>query len=606
MEKAPLTANTVKIPGEAHEQAAGFSLVCEFPQDGSIVLKNRMTVSGRDEAGAERRLETERLVIRNYDSGEELLWKQQDIIGADRELLIRGGVLSQGENGEILIEGSAEEPVRLELVMREEGTEQPQGFLIAYEGQWPAAETMSAAQTPAPPSPAVPETPGAAELPVPPASSLPQAELPAGRETVSVSWENGDLLVTNTMTLHAESDEGGWQVEERAESLLIRGCPEGRAIAEEAAAGIGTDRMLSVSGGVCTRDGEQGGFVIEADAEHPLEVRLTTCSADHETHEGVCVEYRGTLGPIPESGASAPSPLTLIGTALLAALLGAGAATLLKRKKKTGAPQKTPPEDNGWEEAEPQQDADKEPAGLNCGQLQHIGKRPSQQDSAGLYGLSGGVLAVVADGMGGLKNGDVVSRKIVQTMGTDAKNLSAAQAGDNLPALVAHANDEVNRMLGQDELYKCGSTLAAVVAEPQQFRWAAVGDSRIYLFRAGRLLQLNREHNYAADLLLYAVNRQLSFQEARNDPKRKRVTSFIGMGALRYVDGMQRPVRTVTGDRILICSDGVFNTLSEQKIEAVLAESPDAKTAAETLEAAVLEANNPYQDNFTALILSYD
>ncbi len=586
MEKARFTVNTLSSADEAGEQAAGFSIACEFPEDGTIVLKNRMTVFTRDEAGTERRMETERLCIRNYESSEPLSPEQggETLIGADREIVIRGGELSQSENGDILIEGSPEEPVSLEFVMREEGVEQIQGFLIAYEGKWPAAETPSTSELPASPSPAAAET-----------------ELPAGQETVSVSWENGDLLLTNSMTFHAESDEGGWKVEEHAESLLIRGCPKGQAIAAEAGAGIGRDRMLSVRGGVCTRDGEEGSFIIEADAEHPLEVRLTACSTADEAHDSVYVEYRGTLGPLPESQTPAMPLWTFGGVALLAALLGAGAATLLKRKRKPGPSQNSPIKESDREKV-----TGKETEGLSCAQLQHIGKRPSQQDSLGLYGMSGGVLAVVADGMGGLKNGDVVSRKIVQTMGADAKNLSAAQAGDNLPALVAHANDEVNRMLGQDELYKCGSTLAAVVAEPRQFRWATVGDSRIYLYRAGRLLQLNREHNYAAELLLYAVNRQLSFQEARNDPKRKRVTSFIGMGTLRYMDGMQRPIRTVRGDRILICSDGVFNTLSDQKIEAILAGSSNAKIAADTLEAAVLEVNNPYQDNFTALVLSYD
>ncbi len=435
-----------------------------------------------------------------------------------------------------------------------------------------------------------------AALSAAPSPAVRETGAPAGQESVTVSWENGELLLADPMTFHAESEEGGWHVEEQTESILIRGCPEGQAIAAEAGAQLGADRMVCVRGGVCTREGEEGGIVIEGDPEHPLEISLTARGAAHESHEGVCVAYTGTLGPIPESRTPALSLRTLGGAAVLAALAGALAAVLLKRRKKRGSPRRPP-----FGEA-----AGKEAAVLNCGQFRQIGSRPSQQDSTGLYRLPGGLLAVVADGMGGLNNGEAVSRKIVQTLGADCSNLSAAQARDSLPALLAHANDEVNRMLGQDGLYRSGSTLAAVVAEPQQFRWVSVGDSRIYLCRAGRLLQLNREHTFEADLLLHAINRRLSFQEAGSDPKRKRVTSFLGMGTLRYVDGMQRPVRTRRGDRLLVCSDGVFNTLSEERIEAVLAESPDAKTAAGALEAAVLEAANPCQDNFSAVIVSYD
>jgi serine/threonine protein phosphatase PrpC len=173
-------------------------------------------------------------------------------------------------------------------------------------------------------------------------------------------------------------------------------------------------------------------------------------------------------------------------------------------------------------------------------------------------------------------------------------------------ALVSRVNDEVNRMLGPNELYKCGSTIVAALVEPDQFQWISVGDSRIYLYRGGLLLQLNREHNYEADLLLRAVNHQGSFQEAKGNPKRKSVSSFIGMGTLRYVDEAQRPTRSLKGDRILICSDGVFNTLPEQQIEKILEENPDPNTAAEKLKVAVLQANNPHQDNFTAVIIAYE
>lgn len=242
---------------------------------------------------------------------------------------------------------------------------------------------------------------------------------------------------------------------------------------------------------------------------------------------------------------------------------------------------------------------------LMIGKLHHIGKRASQQDSLGLVNVPGGILAVIADGMGGLSDGDKVSQKIVYTMLHDGANRPAPALSGNLLQLVSHANAEVNHMLGGTGQYVSGSTLVAVLAEPNRFQWASVGDSRLYLYRGGGLLQINREHVYEAELLERAVNREMSFQEARSHAKKKSVTSFIGMGDLKHIDGSLQPVKTQRGDKLLLTTDGLFNTLSDDEIAAVLAAEPDPVKAASALESAVLAKNNPHQDNFSSILICY-
>ena len=248
-------------------------------------------------------------------------------------------------------------------------------------------------------------------------------------------------------------------------------------------------------------------------------------------------------------------------------------------------------------------------ASITVGTLHNIGKRPSQQDSLDALVLKdGGALAIIADGMGGLSDGDKVSQMIVRTIHNDAVNQTSAHLSENLLALITHANTEVNQMLGfgaAPERYKSGSTLVLTVMKYGQFRYASVGDSRIYLFRNGGLIQMNREHIYEAELLQYAVNREMPFAEARSHPKRKSVTSFIGMSSLRHVDACLNPIRTMPGDKLLLCSDGVFNALSEEEIAWTLSFSRDAVTAAKTLEKAVLDKNIPQQDNFSAVLIFY-
>lgn len=241
--------------------------------------------------------------------------------------------------------------------------------------------------------------------------------------------------------------------------------------------------------------------------------------------------------------------------------------------------------------------------GITVGTLQNIGGRPYQEDSSGVANLSDGVLAVVADGMGGLSNGDKVSQKIVYTMLGFSNTLRQGQMDGVLPQMVKGTADVVNRMLGSDGLYKSGSTLMAVLVRGDRFHWIAVGDSHIYLFRNGQLIQLNQEHNRGQDLLRRAIAGELTFDEVRADPKKSGLTSFIGMGELKYVEKSLQSIPLQAGDRIVLMTDGVFNALSDAEIATVLARNPDVKTAAKMMEQGVLAKAAPHQDNFTAVIL---
>lgn len=235
--------------------------------------------------------------------------------------------------------------------------------------------------------------------------------------------------------------------------------------------------------------------------------------------------------------------------------------------------------------------------------LHNIGARPYQEDSMGAEELNDGILAVVADGMGGLSGGDRVSQKIVYTMLEYGKKLPPDQIDGVLETMVNGVNQEVNQMLGPDGLYKSGSTLLAVLIRNHQFQWITVGDSRIYYYHQGRLSQLNQEHNVGQDMLIKATRGELSFEDARNAPKKGRVTSFIGMGTLKYVDKSCRSIKLEAGDRLLLMTDGVFNALPDQTILSVLANYPDVQMEATKLEQFVLQAGHPKQDNFTAIIL---
>lgn len=241
------------------------------------------------------------------------------------------------------------------------------------------------------------------------------------------------------------------------------------------------------------------------------------------------------------------------------------------------------------------------------GKAHNIGSRPSQQDSLGQTEVAQGegVLAVVADGMGGLSSGDQVSQAIVRAMLGYAASLQPGQMDGVLQEMVRRVNEGVNQMLGPDGLYKSGSTLVAVLAQGCAFHWLSVGDSRIYLYRNGRMIQLNQEHTLLQEWMPDILNGKLHYEDAMKNPDRAKLTSFIGMGQLKHVDASLRPVRISQGDRVLLMSDGVFNTLSESVMEQILSSYPDAQQAAKQFEKSILQAKMPGQDNFTVVILGF-
>jgi len=241
------------------------------------------------------------------------------------------------------------------------------------------------------------------------------------------------------------------------------------------------------------------------------------------------------------------------------------------------------------------------------GKIHNIGARPAQQDSLGQIELAQGrgMLAVVADGMGGLSGGDQVSQLIVRAMLSYAASLQSGQMDGVLQEITQRVNSDVNRMLGPGRLYKSGSTLVAVLVQEDAFHWLSVGDSRIYLYRNGRMIQLNQEHTLLQEWMPDILNGKKSYEDARKDPDGAKLTSFIGMGQLKHVDVSLRRLRLRPGDRILLLSDGVFNALPEPTMEQILSGCPDVQQAADQLEKTILSAKLPGQDNFTAIILGF-
>lgn len=241
------------------------------------------------------------------------------------------------------------------------------------------------------------------------------------------------------------------------------------------------------------------------------------------------------------------------------------------------------------------------------GKVHGIGGRDYQQDSLGhTRVLNGsGILAIVADGMGGLSNGEQVSQQIVMDGLGYGAAMTGLSEGNPLLGMVGQINTNVNRMLGPEGIYKCGSTLIAVLVAQDQFHWVSVGDSRIYLYREGYVNQLNTDHDLFQQWMPEILAGTRSYAEAARNPDGRKLTSFIGMGELKYVDYSRQPIDLRQGDRLVLVTDGVYGTVPPEQLADILKANPEVSDAAKVLERRIRDARMPHQDNYTALILGF-
>ena len=244
---------------------------------------------------------------------------------------------------------------------------------------------------------------------------------------------------------------------------------------------------------------------------------------------------------------------------------------------------------------------------FRVGNFQNIGQREDQQDSFCISDIDNekyirdkGIMAVVADGMGGLEGGAVISRLVVDTFIKSYVTATEIDPAKFLHDTAENAEHDVFKYKKRNGI-NGGSTVVAAIIKANELYTLSVGDSRIYLLRGDKLQQINQEHTFGEYLKEKARNDEVDKLEPYINPKRDALTAYIGMGSFLKVD--EKHIQLQAGDKILLCSDGVFNTLSDDVIITAL--NGDALTAAEKMERVILAQNNPAQDNFTGVILEY-
>jgi len=240
---------------------------------------------------------------------------------------------------------------------------------------------------------------------------------------------------------------------------------------------------------------------------------------------------------------------------------------------------------------------------LVVGNAQTIGKREQQEDSFATTSTENGLLAVLADGMGGYTQGKMASHTAVETFVRRFRNTG------NIHPLEKFFRETVllcnQRVLQQGKGERSGTTLVAVVINENELYWVSVGDSAIVLFRDGELENLNKKHVFQRVLEERYLSGEISEKELIRNPKKKRLTSYIGHEGFKDIEIYNKTIRLSPGDKVILCSDGVYNSLSELEIEHLLAKKTSPTRIAEEIIDLIDRKDLPHQDNATLIIIEY-
>lgn len=235
---------------------------------------------------------------------------------------------------------------------------------------------------------------------------------------------------------------------------------------------------------------------------------------------------------------------------------------------------------------------------LELANLQGIGSREEQQDAFGISRMArmeeDGLLAVLCDGMGGMAEGGRIAAET-------AAEMVAMFPWEDDGAVPEWVRQRSGRVYQQFRGHG-GTTLVAALLRGRSLSFWCVGDSDLFLLREGTLYALNVRQEFRNDLILRALEGAFPVEDAFTDPQAGALSEYIGKEDVKC-DYTYLPFSLRPEDALLLCSDGVSDTLTLKQIREAMALPPQA--CCDKLEEEILAAGRPNQDNYTAIVMQY-
>lgn len=230
--------------------------------------------------------------------------------------------------------------------------------------------------------------------------------------------------------------------------------------------------------------------------------------------------------------------------------------------------------------------------------------RQHNEDNGGIFiNSSGQRLAIVADGMGGHRAGDVASEMTLSSLKIFWEKTEAIQTAEDAENWLKQHIDQVNAILYEhskenSECEGMGTTIVAAICTDRFSTIANIGDSRCYILNESGLQQLTEDHSLVNELVRSG---QITKEDAEHHPRKNVLLRALGTEAAVEMD-----IKTITfeeGDLLLLCSDGLSNKVAVSEMGEILKSGRNLEEKAAVL---IEQANrNGGEDNITLVIVEF-
>ena len=203
--------------------------------------------------------------------------------------------------------------------------------------------------------------------------------------------------------------------------------------------------------------------------------------------------------------------------------------------------------------------------------------------------------------MGGYAAGEIASRAIIKAFEAATHSLRHEQGEQNIRKVLIEAFDKANShvfkmAVSNDKFTGMGTTMTALYLPGDGTAYCChVGDSRLYTYREGNLVQVTRDHTYVADL---QASGEITDEEAFSHPQRHILMKALGVEESVRADSLH--FQLLPDDRLLLCSDGLSDMLREEEILTIIGGEDLERVADELLERSL---NNGGRDNVSFILI---